>query len=161
MMIETTGIEGPVVDVVSRFRAPRDKVFRTWTQPELISKWFMAAPGYLPALAEVALKPLGEWKIVVRPDGDTPQSVIKGHFFDIKGERELTYSWTGNIPGGEYHTLVTVRFEDRDDGPGSQVHLTHGVFRSGPDRDAHAAGWDLCMTGFARVLGEFDEADAP
>ena len=81
MMIETTGIEGPVVDVVSRFRAPRDKVFDTWTKPELISKWFMAAPGYLPALAEVKLEPLGAWKIVVRPDGDAGQSVISGHFY--------------------------------------------------------------------------------
>jgi hypothetical protein len=29
--------------------------------------------------------------------------------------REPTYTWHGNIPGGEYFTLVNVRFED--DGP--------------------------------------------
>jgi uncharacterized protein YndB with AHSA1/START domain len=156
MMIDTTGHEGPVVGLVTRFRAPRDKVFKTWTEPELVSKWFMAAPGYLPALCEVALRELGPWKIVVRPDSDVEPSVIQGHFVQVDLGRELSYSWTGTIPGGEYPTLVNVRFEDGDGGKGSQIRLTHGVFRTGADRDAHAAGWDLCIHGLARALGEED-----
>ena len=154
MMIDTTGIEGPVVDVIARFRAPREKVFQTWTDPKLIPKWFMAAPGYLPALCEVTLEPLGRWSITVRPSGDVEPSLIGGHFFHVRADRELAYSWNGNIPGGEYHTLVDVRFEDAEDGNGSQVRLTHGVFRSDADRQAHAEGWNLCLDGLARVLGE-------
>lgn len=154
MMIDTTGTEGPVVDMITRFRAPRAKVFDTWTKPDLISKWFMAAPGYLPCLAEVSLQSLGEWRITVRPGDDTPQSIIGGNFFEIVPGRELAYSWQGNIPGGEYHTLVNARFEDDPDGDGSLLRLTHGVFRSGPDRDAHADGWTLCLHGLAKALGE-------
>lgn len=157
MMIDTTGVEGPVVDVVSRFRAPREKLFRTWTDPNLISKWFMAAPGYLPALTEVDLRQLGAWKITVRPSSDTGQSVIEGNFFQIVPGKELAYSWSGNIPGGEYHTLVNAQFEDGDGG-GSILRLTHGVFRSDTDREAHAQGWNLCLTGLARELGEPEEA---
>ncbi len=153
MMIDTTGNDGPVVDMITRFRAPRDKLFQTWTDPALISKWFMAAPGYLPALAEVSLASLGPWKITVRPGGDTGQSIIHGNFFQVEPGRELAYSWTGNIPGGEYYTLVNARFEDADGG-GSQMRLTHGVFRSGAHRDAHADGWTLCLQGLAKLLGE-------
>ena len=154
MMIDTTGVEGPVVDVIARFRAPRDKVFKTWTEPALISKWFMAAPGYLPALCEVILEPLGAWSIKVRPDSDVEPSLISGHYFHVDVGQALAYSWHGNIPGGEYHTLVDVRFEDAPDGKGSQIRLTHGVFRSGEHRQAHADGWNLCLDGFARLLGE-------
>jgi uncharacterized protein YndB with AHSA1/START domain len=154
MMIDTTGTRGPVVGVVSRFRAPRDKVFRTWTDPTLIPKWFMAAPGYLPARAEVTLEALGAWKIVVRPHETDGHSVLEGNFIEVQPGKELTYTWRGNVPGGEYCTLVNARFVDRTDGEGSEVRLTHGVFRTDPDRDAHAQGWTLCLTGLARALGE-------
>lgn len=157
MMIDTTGVDGPVVDVVSRFRAPREKLFRTWTDPKLISKWFMAVPGYLPALSEVDLEELGAWKITVRPGSDVGQSVIHGNFFQIVPGKELAYSWTGNMPGAEYYTLVNAQFEDGDTG-GSILRLTHGVFRSEPDRDAHAQGWNLCLAGLARELGEPEES---
>jgi len=156
MMIDRTGVQGPVVDVVSRFRAPRDKVFQTWTDATLIPKWFMAMPGYLPALAEVELAELGSWKITVRPADDVGHSVIEGNFFQITPSRELSYSWTGNIPGGEYYTLVNARFEDVDGG-GSLVRLTHGVFRTEADQKAHAAGWELCFAGLANALGEGGE----
>ncbi|MEM6989260.1 MAG: SRPBCC domain-containing protein [Myxococcota bacterium] len=157
MMIDTTGTDGPVVDMITRFRAPRDKLFKTWTQPELVSKWFMAAPGYLPALVDLSLQELGAWKITVRPGSDVGQSIIGGNFFQIVPGRELAYSWSGNIPGGEYYTLVNARFEEGDNG-GSQLRLTHGVFRTGADRDAHADGWTLCLHGLARALGEEPDA---
>ena len=153
MMIDISGVQGPVVDVVSTFRAPREKVFRTWTDAALIPKWFMAAPGYLPALADVDLKSLGGWKITVRPGDDRGESVIEGNFIHIVPGLELAYSWTGNIPGGEYYTLVNARFEDVDGG-GSLVRLTHGVFRSAGDQEAHAMGWRLCFSGLAQALGE-------
>ncbi|MBL4683963.1 MAG: SRPBCC domain-containing protein [Nannocystaceae bacterium] len=157
MMIDTEGMDGPVVDLVTRFRAPREKLFRTWTDPKLISKWFMAVPGYLPALVETALQPLGAWKITVRPGDDGEPSVMEGNFFQVVPGRELAYSWRGNIPGGGYYTLVNARFEDGD-GNGSRLRLTHGVFRSGTDRNAHAEGWTLCLQGLARLLGEEPDA---
>ena len=160
MMIDTTGTSGPVVDTVARFRAPREKVWKTWTDPAIVPKWFMAVPGHLAPLVEVDLRELGAWRIVVRPGDGREHSDIRGHFFAIVPGRELTYSWHGNIPGGEYTTLVDVRFED--DGEGSRIQLVHGVFRSEADREAHAQGWTLCLDGFARVLGEArDEGCAP
>jgi uncharacterized protein YndB with AHSA1/START domain len=159
MMIETRGIEGPVVDVVTRFRAPREKLFKTWTEPALIAKWFMALPGYLPPLVELTLAELGPWKIVVRPEPDAGHSIIRGHFFQVVPGCELAYSWRGNIPGGEYITLVNARFED--DGERSLLLLTHGVFRSASDRDAHAKGWELCIAGLERLLEEAGGEAAP
>ena len=153
MMIDTKAESGPVVDVTNKFRAPRDKVFKTWTEPELVAKWFMAGPGYLSPMVELNLSELGRWSILVRPGDDTIEpSLIQGHFMQVAPRRELTYSWHGNIPGGEYFTLVNVRFED--DGPGTLLRLTHGVFRSDADRKAHDEGWDLCMNAFAKTLGE-------
>jgi uncharacterized protein YndB with AHSA1/START domain len=150
MMLEDVNHSVPVVNVVSPCRAPRDKVFRTWTDPSLISRWFMALPGYLPALAEVDLAPLGEWKITVRPGDGAGQSILHGNFIEVARDRELTYTWRGNVPGGEYATLVNVRFEDEAEG--SRIVLTHGVFRTEPDRAAHGQGWAVCLEGLHRLV---------
>ncbi len=147
MMIETTGITGKVVDLTTRFRAPREKVFQTWTDPKLIAKWFM--PGPMPARAEIALEPLGPWRIVVPFDGH-PDSVLEGHFFEVVPGRELVYSWHGNVVGGEHHTLVDATFED--DGDRSLVRLVHGIFRTDAGRDGHAAGWERCLSGLHDLL---------
>src|SRR5262245_56536187 len=105
MMIENAGSAGPVVNVTTKFRAPRAKVFKTWTDPLLIPKWFMAVPGYLPALAEVDLRELGSWKITVRPKPSENHSTLTGNFFGVMRDKHLTYSWRGNVPGGQYITL--------------------------------------------------------
>lgn len=153
MMLEDLNHAVPAVNLVSPCRAPRDKVFRTWTDPSLVSRWFMALPGYLPALAEIELAPLGSWKITVRPGKGADSSILHGHFIEVVPDRELTYTWRGNVPGGEYATLVNVRFEDDARG-GCRVLLTHGVFRTEPDRAAHGQGWALCLEGFHRILTE-------
>ena len=143
MMIEGQGDAGLVVHLTTDFRAPPDKIWKTWVEPELLSKWFMAAPGYLPALAEVDLNLLGAWKITVRPAGDIEQSVLHGHFFKVVPGRELSYSWQGNVNGGQYATLVNVKFEQMGDG--SRLTLTPGVFDSEADRIDPERGWEVCL----------------
>lgn len=152
MMIETRGIEGPVVDTVTRFRAPREKLFKIWTEPALIAKWFMALPGYLPPLVELTLAELGPWKIVVRPEPDAGHSIIPGHFFQVVAGR-LVYTWTGACADEQYLTLVRVAFESTPDG-GSTLLLEHGVFRTDLDRAMHEQGWLSCLSLLERFVAE-------
>lgn len=50
--------------------APRDKVFKAWTEPELLTQWFAPLPWTTPH-AELDLRPGGACLIVMRsPDGD-------------------------------------------------------------------------------------------
>src|SRR5262245_19192132 len=49
--------------------APREKVFKAWTEPELLKQWFAPRPWTTP-LAELDVKPGGCSLIVMRsPDG--------------------------------------------------------------------------------------------
>lgn len=47
------------------FAAPRELVFRAWTEPELIRQWW-GPQGYDTPVAEIDLRPGGEWKTVMR-----------------------------------------------------------------------------------------------
>jgi uncharacterized protein YndB with AHSA1/START domain len=151
MMIEGQGDAGLVVHLATGFRAPRDKIWRTWTEPSLLSKWFMAAPGYLPAEAEVNLEELGSWKITVR-HSNTPDdpSVLEGNFHRIIPNELLAYTWAGNVNGGQYPTLVNVRFEDA--GKGSRIVLTQGIFETESHRIDPERGWEVCIGCLHRFL---------
>ena len=102
MMIDNAGIAGPVVNVTTPFRAPRAKVFKTWTDRTLIPKWFMVVPGYLPALAEVAM----DEHEVLR----VPANWLHGHLFlgkririghgDVRSEAARVYHLHALEPHG-------------------------------------------------------------
>ena len=38
MMIDIKGTKGPAIRVTTSMRAPRDKVYRAWTDPELLNR---------------------------------------------------------------------------------------------------------------------------
>lgn len=49
--------------------APREKLFRAWTEPELLKQWFTPAP-YTTPVAELDVRPGGANLVVMRgPDG--------------------------------------------------------------------------------------------
>ena len=70
--------------------APREKVFRAWTEPELLKQWFAPLPWTTPA-AEVALRPGGANLIVMRsPDGnDMPN---RGVYLEVVKNQRLVFT---------------------------------------------------------------------
>ena len=153
MMLTSEGTSGPVIKLVSTFRAPRAKVFRTWTEPELIKKWFFAQEGFRTPVAEMELRPFGAWKIRVEtPSGDP--TLIYGNFIEVVPNERLTYSWTGACSQEQYWTMVTAKFID--DGAGSRIQLTHGVFENETDRLAHEQGWFGCIEPFGALVESAD-----
>ena len=151
MMIEDQGDSGLVVHLTTEFRAPRDKIWRTWVDPELLSRRFMAAPGYLPAEAEVTLDELGPWKITVR-HSQTPDdpSILQGHFFKIVPNESLVYSWAGNVNGGQYPTLVNVKIGGSDFRKGAMTAAvekldSQGIFETEEHRIDPERGWEVCI----------------
>jgi uncharacterized protein YndB with AHSA1/START domain len=152
MMISQAGAVGPVATLTVDFRAPRDKLFRTWTEPDLLRKWFYAEDGMESFLAEMDLRPLGAWKLGIRPLSREGETIIYGHFIEVKPGERLAYTWTGACAREQYWTLVNARFLDQ--GAGSRLELTHGVFADDADRAAHEAGWFGCLGQLERFLGE-------
>ncbi|MCC2111217.1 MAG: SRPBCC family protein [Hyphomicrobiales bacterium] len=98
-----------------RFAAPRDLVWRAYTEPDLVKQWLTGPPGHSMPVCEIDLKPGGKWRYVWRlPNGDEMGS--GGTFRDIQAPDRIVHTerfdedWTG----GE--TLVTIVFEDAEGG---------------------------------------------
>lgn len=118
---------------VSELAAPRELVYRVYTDPALMPQWW--GPAYLTTVVEVMeVRPGGRWRVVQRaPDGSTHP--FNGVYHLVKAPEKLifTFEYEGEP---EQVMLNTVTFEEKD---GKTLLLEQSVFQSVTDRDAMAA----------------------
>ena len=111
------------------FDAPRDLVFKTMTDPNLIPQWW--GPRYLTTTVdEMDLRPGGRWRYVQR-DTQGNEHAFHGVYHDIAAPERFvfTFEYEG-VPG---HVLLeTVTLEELD---GKTTLTDQSVFQSVADRD--------------------------
>lgn len=118
--------------VLSRvFDAPRDLVFKVWTDPAHKSHWW-GPRGFTTTTLSADVRPGGSWRFVMHgPDGRDYQNRIT--YREVVPPERLVYTHGGNIDQDEpvgFH--VTVTFED----VGGKTRLTmRSVFPTAEERD--------------------------
>lgn len=71
-------------------RAPRAAIWRAWTEPELMTRWFAPLPWTTPE-AEIDLRVGGSSRIVMRsPEGEDFPS--RGVYLEVVPERRLVFT---------------------------------------------------------------------
>jgi uncharacterized protein YndB with AHSA1/START domain len=120
--------------------APRNLVFKVWTEREHAMRWW-GPRDFTTTELEMDLTPGGAWRAIMRsPEGRKyPQH---GVFREIVAPSRLvfTFIWDDE-PDRE--TLVTITFDDR--GGKTEMTFRHGVFQSVESRDSHEEGWTECF----------------
>jgi uncharacterized protein YndB with AHSA1/START domain len=85
--------------VISRvFNAPRELVWRAWTDPKQIVKWW-GPRGFSTTIEEMEVRPGGAWKLVMHgPDGtDYPAQSV---FREVVKPERISFSHRGGRKGG-------------------------------------------------------------
>lgn len=117
------------VIITRTFDAPRDLVFKAFTDPELVSKWW--GPRSVTTIVDkLEVKPGGVWRYVHRePDGS--EYAFHGVYHEVTQSERLVYTFEyEGMPG---HVLLeTVTFEEYD---GKTKLIDQSVFQSVADRD--------------------------
>ena len=137
--------------VITRvFDAPRSLVFKAWTQPEHLARWW-GPQGFVNVAWEMDVRPGGAWfRRMQAPDGTL--STKCGVYQEVVPPERLVFTYVNEAADGtrDRETLVTVTFEEQ----GAQTRLTlhHTGFESIESRDAHQGGWTSCMERFAEYL---------
>jgi uncharacterized protein YndB with AHSA1/START domain len=135
--------------------APREKLFRCWTDPDLLKRWFAPAP-YSTPVAEIDLRVGGANNIVMRsPDGQ--QIPCPGTYLEIVPGRKLVFTdaYTGDwIPkAGKPFMTAIITFDDE----ARQTRYTARVRHwSAEDKQTHEGmgfhqGWGLCTDQLATL----------
>jgi uncharacterized protein YndB with AHSA1/START domain len=127
--------------------APREKVFRAWTDPELLKQWFAPLPWTTPR-AELDVRPGGSNLIVMSgPDGQ--EFPNRGVYLEVvKNERLVftdayTRAWE---PAAKPFMTVILNFEDQGGKTKYTVRVRHWTEA---DRETHEkmgfhTGWGQC-----------------
>ena len=100
--------------ITRAFAAPRHLVYRAWTTPELVRRWWHANRGEM-TLCEIDLRVGGTWRYVsVTPDGY--EVGFHGEFHEIvPDERIVSTEVFEGAPGGDENgTVNTATFTEAD-----------------------------------------------
>jgi uncharacterized protein YndB with AHSA1/START domain len=138
-VIEPTGY---VVRIERRFDAPAEAVFDAWTSPEVMRRWYRAAPDWETPVAEVDLRVGGRWRVVMRrPDGS--EAELSGEYTEIDRPRRLAMTCTFNDDPSETEQLVEVTFSES--GESTTVVLVNSRIPDDERRESQDRGWGLCL----------------
>ena len=128
-----------VLSITRTFAAPRELVFKVWSQPEHLARWW-GPKGFSTPTCQMDVRTGGDYRAVIRsPEGK--DSIMRGRYREVVPPERLvmTFAWEDEQGRPKHETLITVNFED----VGGETKLTfqHGVFESVEQRDSHRQGW--------------------
>jgi len=113
---EATASGDRTIVVTRVFDAPREDVFRAWTDPELMAQWFAPEPLTVPK-AEIDLRVGGRYTLVMRdPDGN--EFTGSGEYLEVVAPGYLVYSDSLDEMPGEWVDMVN---EARGEAKGTPV----------------------------------------
>ena len=139
--------------VITRvFDAPREAVFRAWTEPARLVRWWGPKDFTVPEY-KMDVRPGGAWRtVMLSPDGE--RHPVQGVFREIVAPERLVFTWAWEDEHGKpgHETLVAVEFRARGDK--TELTLTHSVFESAKSRDAHKSGWSSTLDCLAEHLAQ-------
>jgi uncharacterized protein YndB with AHSA1/START domain len=101
--------------ITREFDAPRHLVYRAWTTPELVKRWWHAKRGEV-TIAEIDVRVGGRWRYVMVTDGGF-EVAFHGEYREIvPNERIVSTEVYEGMPEGtsEEGTLNTVTFTEMD-----------------------------------------------
>ena len=124
------------------FDAPRDRVFATYLDPELIPEWW-GPRGTTAIVDKMDVRPGGDWRFVVR-DADGRETAFRGTYREIVEDERIsqTFEWEG-MPG--YVSVETATFEDAGD---RTKVTTTSIFHTPEERDG------MIRSGMEKGMGE-------
>ena len=133
-------------------KASPERVFKAWTNPEDISRWFVPVDGWSAPIEHIAVdtSPGGQWRVsMVDEKGDAYPAVF--HYREVSEPNRIVYT-TGapdQDPNDPTIATATVTMEPSDGG----TLMTYEGVSSDPDMQ-EAAGWKAMFERLADQLAE-------
>jgi uncharacterized protein YndB with AHSA1/START domain len=138
--------------ITREFDAPKHLVYRAWTTPELVKRWWHANRGEV-TLAEIDLRVGGRWRYVSRSD-DGLEVAFHGEYREIvPNERLVSTEVYEGIPDAEEHAALDTLTLTESDGRTTLTVLVEHPTKEG--RDAHInSGMEAGMQDAMDLLEE-------
>ncbi len=154
-MLDTVNVnEFFKLEVRRQFNAPVETVFKAWTDPEFLAKWF-GPKGFTIPDVKSDLKVGGEYAIAMQPpEGD--MFYHRGRYTEINPPSKLAFTWIlenqecDGSSGLTCETVVTISLSEVDGG--TEILLVHDMLPTETARDGHNMGWSSSLDCLEEIL---------
>jgi uncharacterized protein YndB with AHSA1/START domain len=134
--------------ITRTFDAPRELVFKAWTDPQHLIRWW-GPRGYTTPLCEMDLRPGGAYRFRMR-SSEGNEVLWHGMVREIVAPERIV--WTCRIDHADgtpisSETTLTITLKDEQ----GKTHLTlhQGIFDSDENCAAHQSGWSDALDRMA------------
>jgi uncharacterized protein YndB with AHSA1/START domain len=125
------------VRIVRHYAASADQIWRAWTDPQALMRWFGPSPETIATLAEIDLRVGGHYRIAFQsPDGE--QNQVAGEYLEVQPQQRLVFNWAFHTTP-ERVSRVSITLTPVADG--TELTFVHDRFVDSQARDNHERGW--------------------
>lgn len=131
------------------FRASPAKVFRAWTQAEILKQWICPGDHIHVVDCTVDARVGGSYRIHMR-DASGADHIVNGTYDEVVPNKKLVFSWAW-ITTPEKRSRVTVELSPAQ-GNGCHLILVHDRFHDDGAREGHVRHWIAAFSTFDAKL---------
>ena len=143
--------EKPSLSLTRSYPVAPEKVWRAWTDPQAVRKWFGPGANEPVSAAELDVRVGGRFRIVFG-GADGNAHTCAGVYKEVVPNRKLVFTWTWPNSTPERESLVTITFRAVPNG--TELVFRHEQFFDEKVRDDHQRGWSGALDKLERFLKE-------
>jgi uncharacterized protein YndB with AHSA1/START domain len=137
-MAEARLAERPSLTLERFYPVAPEKVWRAWTDPQALKRWFGPGGPQPVALAELDVRVGGRLRVCFG-GADGNEHEVRGVYREVVPPRRLVFTWSWPRTTPERESLVSI--ELRKAGRGTELIFTHAQHFDEAVRDGHRRGW--------------------
>jgi uncharacterized protein YndB with AHSA1/START domain len=144
-------VEKPSLTLNRHYPVAPEKVWRAWTDPEAIKRWWGPGDNQPVSVAQLDVRVGGRFRVVFGgPEGRDHD--VQGVYREVVPNRKLVFTWTWPNSTPERESLVTIVFKKV--AGGTELVFRHEQFIDETVRDNHKQGWSESFVKLERFLQE-------
>jgi uncharacterized protein YndB with AHSA1/START domain len=148
-MDEARLAEKPSLTLERFYPVAPEKVWRAWTDPQALKRWFGPGGPQPVALAELDVRVGGRFRVLFGGAEGTEHEV-RGVYREVVPNRRLVFTWSWPRTTPERESLVTVEF--RKSARGTELVFKHAQHFDETVRDGHRQGWSEAFAKLEQYL---------
>lgn len=132
------------------FDAPREIIFRAWTDPSWLVRWMGPQACTCPH-AETDLRMGGAFKIAIR-GSEGNDHWAQGIYKEFDAPARLAFTWQWEQEDGSLGDEMLIELDFLDSNDGTELVLTQTRFPNDDSRDQHMGGWTSSIECLVEIL---------
>jgi uncharacterized protein YndB with AHSA1/START domain len=131
----------PGISITRVFDAPRERVWREWTEPECFAAWYGGDQADIPvSTVEMDVRPGGRWRATMFFGEDRREIRWEGEYLEVAPPERLVFTVT-DMPGVPTTEVVVVVLTDLGDGRTEMLMEQRGGNLTPEQYRAAGQGW--------------------